>query len=155
VLPNRIKEFAYRMSNTSHAHLLVGLEIKTYEEADRLFQLISEAGFSPLHLTSDDLAKDHLRHLIGGKNSITDGERIFSVEFPERPGVLMRFLQGMQPHWNISLCHYRDQGGDTGHCLLGLMYPPEEKELVDLFFVHSGYRYREETNHPAYRLLLK
>jgi threonine dehydratase len=153
--PYRIKEFSYRISNAQTADMLIGMEIRTYAEAEQMFQLLSQTGFKPIQLTSDDLAKDHLRHLIGGKSPLSEKERIFRMEFPERPGVLLKFLQGMNPSWNISLCHYRDHGGDLEHCLIGIICPDEEKSAVDTFFEQSGYRYREETQHPAFQLLLK
>jgi threonine dehydratase len=154
--PNRIKEFSYRMSNSETANMLFGLEFRVYTEAEKLFQILTDNDFKPIELTNDDLAKDHLRHLIGGKTHNNQDERIFRVEFPERPGVLLKFLQHMNPSWNISLCHYRDHGGDLGHCLVGILCASnEEKIAIDAFFEQSGYRYREETQHPAFQLLLR
>jgi threonine dehydratase len=86
-----------------------------------------------------------LRHLVGGKSALADNELLYRFEFPERPGALMRFLDSMAPNWNISLCHYRSQGGDVGRIVIGLQVPPEEMSDFAQFLATLGYRYWDES----------
>ena len=112
-------------------------------------------GFEALDLTHDELAKEHLRHLVGGRSPLAQDERLLRFEFPERPGALLKFLSLMQPSWNISLFHYRNQGADYGRILVGIQVPPEDTATFDAFLATLGYPYVEETLNPAYRLFLR
>ncbi|MBA3479906.1 MAG: threonine ammonia-lyase, biosynthetic, partial [Lautropia sp.] len=107
-----------------------------------------------LDLTADELAKSHLRHLVGGHSELARDEAIYRFEFPERPGALMKFLAAMSHNWNISLFHYRNHGDDQGRVLVGMQVPASEREEFAAFLAGLGYRYWEETANPAYRLFL-
>ena len=111
--------------------------------------------FGVLDLTDDELAKLHLRHMIGGSSPLARDERLYRFEFPERPGALTRFLGNMHPDWNISLFHYRNQGADYGRILVGIQVPPDERTLFQAFLDTLGYPFRDESDNPAYRLLLR
>ena len=104
--------------------------------------------------TGDELAKVHLRHLVGGKSSLASDEVLYRFEFPERPGALMRFLDRMRPDWNISLFHYRNHGADYGRVLVGMQVPPGDQDAFADFLGDLGYRHWDETSNPAYRLFL-
>ena len=136
------------------AHIFVGVQIARREEADRLARVFRRAGFAALNLTDDELAKLHLRHMVGGRSPLAKDELLYRFEFPERPGALMRFLSSMSPDWNISLFHYRNQGADYGRILVGLQVPRGEKGALKRFLSTLGYRYWDESAHPAYQLFL-
>jgi threonine dehydratase len=112
-------------------------------------------GFDTLDLTQDEMAKTHLRHMVGGRSSLAGNELLYRFEFPERPGALMRFLNSMKPDWNISLFHYRNQGADYGRVLIGVQVPPKELPAFKTFLKELGYPYADETDSPAYRLFLR
>ena len=105
-------------------------------------------------MVDDELAKLHLRHLVGGKSERASDEVVYRFEFPERPGALLRFLQAMRPEWNISLFHYRNHGSDSGRVLVGMQVPDGDAEAFDEFVATLGYRRWNETDNPAYRLFL-
>ena len=113
------------------------------------------AGFSAIDLTHDELAKEHVRYMVGGRSRLAVDERLMSFVFPERPGALLKFLNLMSPSWNISLFHYRHQGADDGRILVGIQVPAEDKAAFDAFLATLGYPYVEETLNPAYRLFLR
>ncbi|MFZ4876063.1 threonine ammonia-lyase, biosynthetic [Janthinobacterium sp. Mn2066] len=149
-----VTEFNYRISDEKHAHVFVGIQIANRDESAQVARLFEEHEFKTLDLTHDELAKTHLRHLVGGKSQLAQDELLYRFEFPERPGALMRFLDSMAPNWNISLCHYRSQGGDVGRILIGLQVPPEEMPEFARFLDTLGYRYWDETSNPVYKLFL-
>ncbi|MCX8115977.1 MAG: threonine ammonia-lyase, biosynthetic, partial [Burkholderiaceae bacterium] len=149
-----VTEFNYRISDAKEAHIFVGLQIFKPSEAAMLARTFERAGFPTLDLTDDELAKLHLRHLVGGHSPLAKDERLYRFEFPERPGALMRFLSSMSPNWNISLFHYRNQGADYGRILVGIQVPANEKKQLKEFLAALGYRHWEETDNPAYRLFL-
>jgi threonine dehydratase len=152
--PRNVTEFNYRISDQDQAHVFVGVQIADKNESTALARRFEEHEFKTLDLTYDELAKAHLRHLVGGKSSLAQDELLYRFEFPERPGALMRFLDSMAPNWNISLCHYRSQGGDVGRILIGLQVPPEEMGEFAKFLATLGYRYWDETQNPVYKLFL-
>ncbi|WP_338770141.1 threonine ammonia-lyase, biosynthetic [Massilia sp. METH4] len=152
--PRNVTEFNYRISDQEQAHVFVGVQIADRGESSALARRFEEHDFKTLDLTHDELAKSHLRHLVGGKSALARDELLYRFEFPERPGALMRFLDSMAPNWNISLCHYRSQGGDVGRILIGLQVPPEEMEEFGKFLATLGYRYWDETHNPVYKLFL-
>ena len=115
----------------------------------------SRHGFHTLDLTHDDLAQDHLRHMVGGHSALAADERLLRFVFPERPGALMAFLSLMRPGWNISLFHYRNQGADYGRILVGLQVPTADNRAFAAFLAQLGYPCVEETDNPAYRLFLR
>ncbi len=149
-----VTEFNYRISDAKEAHIFVGLQIFKPSDATMLARTFERAGFPTLDLTDDELAKLHLRHLVGGHSPLADNELLYRFEFPERPGALMRFLTSMSPNWNISLFHYRNQGADYGRILVGMQVPANEKKQFKEFLAALGYRHWDETDNPAYRLFL-
>ena len=100
------------------------------------------------------MAKTHLRHMVGGRSAQARDELLYRFEFPERPGALMRFLNAMNPDWNISLFHYRNQGADYGRILIGIQVPAADKKQFRNFVAELGYPHWNETENPAYKLFL-
>lgn len=152
--PRNVTEFNYRISDQSEAHVFVGLQIANRDESARIAAQFDKQGFKTLDLSHDELAKLHIRHLVGGKSALAHDELLYRFEFPERPGALMRFLDSMAPNWNISLFHYRNQGGDVGRILVGLQVPKKEMKAFREFLSTLGYRYQDESVNPAYKLFL-
>lgn len=149
-----VTEFNYRIADSAVARLFVGVQLARPGEASLLGRSFEKAGFPAVDLTNDELAKVHLRHLVGGRSPLAAHEHLFRFEFPERPGALMRFLASMSPSWNISLFHYRNQGADHGRVLVGLQVPPREKAQLRRFLALLGYRHWDESRNPAYQLFL-
>jgi threonine dehydratase len=152
--PRNVTEFNYRISDEKIAHVFVGVQTSSAEEASLIAKNFEKHGFSTLDLTHDELAKVHVRHLVGGKSPLAKNELLYRFEFPERPGALMRFLNSMAPDWNISLFHYRSQGGDVGRILVGLQVPKKEMKVFRAFLAGLGYRYWDESSNPVYKLFL-
>ncbi len=153
--PRNVTEFNYRISDAALAHVFVGLTTHGRGESKKIAQHFERHNFRALDLTHDELAKEHLRHLVGGPSALAQDERLLRFVFPERPGALLKFLSLMQPSWNISLFHYRNQGADYGRILVGLQVPPEDDALFAEFLATLGYPWVEETNNPAYQLFLR
>ena len=149
-----VTEFNYRIADARNAHVFVGIGVKARGENVKVAKAFTKAGFRTLDLTQDELAKTHLRHMIGGRSPLARDEEIYRFIFPERPGALMTFLSTMHPNWNISLFHYRNQGGDYGHILVGLQVPASEKKGFREFLKTLGYPYEEETGNAGYRMFL-
>jgi threonine dehydratase len=152
--PRNVTEFNYRISDAELAHVFVGIQIMSRDESGKITKHFEKHGFKTLDLTHDELAKLHIRHLVGGKSPLAHDELLYRFEFPERPGALMRFLDSMAPNWNISLFHYRNQGGDVGRILIGLQVPKKEMKAFREFLSTLGYRYWDESENPAYKLFL-
>ena len=152
--PRNVTEFVYRISDADKAHVFVGLQISSRDESGAITKHFQRHGFTTLDLTHDELAKLHIRHLVGGKSPLAQDELLYRFEFPERPGALMRFLNSMSPNWNISLFHYRNQGGDVGRIVVGLQVPKKEMKAFRAFLSTLGYRYWDESENPAYKLFL-
>ena len=152
--PRNVTEFNYRISDASEAHVFVGVQISSRDEPGKISRNFEKHGFKTLDLTHDELAKLHIRHLVGGKSALAQDELLYRFEFPERPGALMRFLDSMAPNWNISLFHYRSQGGDVGRILVGLQVPKKEMKAFREFLSSLGYRYWDESENPVYKLFL-
>jgi threonine dehydratase len=150
-----ITEFTYRISDANKAHVFVGLTTTVKGESVKVAQTLTKNGFKSLDLTHDDLARDHIRHMVGGHSTLAKDERLLRFEFPERPGALIKFLSAMRPGWNISLFHYRNQGADYGRILVGLQVPAAENKAFDAFLKTLGYPYVEETINPVYKLFLQ
>ena len=149
-----VTEFNYRISDQKKAHVFVGLQVASRDEPSTISKQFEKQGFHTIDLTQDELAKVHIRHLVGGQSALADHELLYRFEFPERPGALMRFLDSLAPNWNISLFHYRSEGGDVGRVLVGLQVPKKEMKSFRDFLATLGYRYWDETDHPAYQLFL-
>jgi threonine dehydratase len=152
--PRNVTEFNYRIADAKVAHLFVGVQIQSSSEAKTLVAHFNKQGFKTLDLTDDEMAKLHVRHLVGGRSSLAKDELIYRFEFPERPGALMNFLSSMSPNWNISLFHYRNHGADVGRILVGLQVPKKEQKAFASFLKNIGFEYVAETDNPAYRLFL-
>ena len=149
-----ITEFNYRLSGRDRAHIFVGLSIRDEQERADFSRQLEGKGFVNLDLTDNDLAKTHVRYMVGGKSAEVGREVLYRFWFPERPGALTRFLASMGENWNISLFHYRMQGGDYGRVLIGLEIPKGEEGAFRSFLQELGYRYSEESANAAYRLFL-
>ncbi|NBX55522.1 MAG: threonine ammonia-lyase, biosynthetic [Betaproteobacteria bacterium] len=153
--PRSVTEFNYRISDDTQAHVFLGLSTSSPGQSPKIAAFLSKHGFATLDLTHDELAKEHLRHLVGGHSSLAHNERLLRFEFPERPGALMRFLLAMREGWNISLFHYRNQGADYGRILMGLQVPRADRAAFTQFLTELGYPHVDETRNPAYRLFLR
>ena len=153
--PRAVTEFNYRISDAQQAHVFVGLAISRGDEAKKLARKFTRQGFKTLDLTDDELAKQHVRHMVGGRSELAQDERLYRFVFPERPGALMRFLSSMHPGWNISLFHYRNQGADYGRILVGIQVPRSDKHKFKAFLEALAYPCADETDNPAYRLFLR
>jgi len=150
-----VTEFSYRISDQNDAHVLIGLATNDRGESELIRAAFSAQGFETLDLVDDDLAKEHVRYMVGGRSRLAANERLYRFEFPERPGALMRFLSRMHPDWNISLFHYRNQGADYGRVLVGMQVIEEERAALRNFFDTLGYRCVDETDNRAYHLFLR
>lgn len=150
-----VTEFSYRISDEQVAHVLVGVSINGRGEVATIRQLLADQGFVCIDLVDDELSKEHLRYMVGGRSRLCGNERLFRFEFPERPGALMRFLSHMHPNWNISLFHYRNQGADYGRILVGIQVPDEELDALNTFLETLGYPYADESGNPVYHLFLR
>ncbi|MBT4995014.1 MAG: threonine ammonia-lyase, biosynthetic [Hellea sp.] len=149
-----ITEFNYRFSSHSSAHIFVGISVRDFQESKLLIKTLNDAGLEAIDLTHNEVAKLHLRHLVGGHAPEAENEVIYRFEFPERPGALSNFLNNMGENWNISLFHYRNHGADIGRVLVGIQVPPNEKETFQIFLSQVGYPSWDETGNPAYKLFL-
>ncbi len=149
-----ITEFNYRFSSREEAHIFVGISIRQHSERQLFSDRLSKAGYANMDLTDNDLAKTHIRYIIGGRSSEVRGERIFRFWFPETPGALVRFLDATRGRLNISLFHYRMQGGDFGRVLIGFECDHHADTDLEQRLDRLGYRYLEETGNPAYALFL-
>ena len=153
--PRSVTEFNYRMNDTDRAHVFVGLSTTAKGESTTIAANFSRHGFEALDLTHDELAKEHIRHMVGGRSALPGEERLLRFEFPERPGALMKFLSSLQPGWNISLFHYRNQGADYGRILVGLQVPKADNKAFKAFLDALGYPHIDESANPVYRLFLQ
>ena len=153
--PRNVTEFNYRMSDSDQAHVFLGLSTQGKGESTKITANFNKHKFKALDLTHDELAKEHIRHMVGGHSALSQDERLLRFEFPERPGALLKFLSLMRPGWNISLFHYRNQGADYGRILVGIQVPPKDGKAFDKFLQALGYPYAEETENPVYRLFLR
>lgn len=150
-----ITEFNYRYSDANTAHLFVGIQIQERSEVDSLLRTLAEHDLKAIDLTDNEMAKLHIRHMVGGHAPHVKDELVFRFEFPERPRALLDFLNGMsKQNWNISLFHYRNHGTDYGRVLVGVQVPAADKALFRQFLQESGYTYEEETDNPAYKMFL-
>jgi len=157
-----ITEFNYRMADPVAAHVFVGVEVNDRDQTAAILRKLRRHGLRTLDLSDNEMAKLHVRHLVGGHaprrqgdgGPLADNELLYRFEFPERPGALMKFLSNMRSDWNISLFHYRNQGADYGRVLVGMQVPPREMGEFRRFLAKLGYPYVDESRNPAYRLFL-
>ena len=149
-----ITEFNYRYADPKAAQVFVGIQVRNQLETSELVEKLQRNKLNTLNLSDNEMAKLHLRHLVGGHAPEVKNEILFRFEFPERPGALMNFLNSMSHNWNISLFHYRNHGADYGRVLVGMQVPHHDKKALKTFLDKLGYRYWDESANPAYRLFL-
>ena len=153
--PRSVTEFNYRIADARKAQVFVGIATQKQEESLKLAKTFVKHGFDTVDLTDNELAKQHVRHMVGGRSELAHEERLYRFLFPERPGALMRFLAAMHPNWNITLFHYRNQGADYGRILVGLQVPKADKAALRDFLATLGYPFEDETGNPVYQLFLR
>ena len=149
-----VTEFNYRYADSTVAHLFVGIEVRDRRETAELLRAMHKRRIDAYDLSNNEMAKVHVRHLVGGHAPAAEHEILYRFEFPERPGALMQFLNSMSRGWNISLFHYRNHGADYGRVLVGMQVPPSDKAAFRAFLDRLGYPFVEETANPAYRMFL-
>ncbi|MDO8351763.1 MAG: threonine ammonia-lyase, biosynthetic [Gallionella sp.] len=149
-----ITEFNYRFADPKAAQVFLGIQVRDQAESGELVEKLQSHHLPTLDLSDNEMAKLHLRHLVGGHAPEAKDEILFRFEFPERPGALMQFLNKMNHSWNISLFHYRNHGADYGRVLVGMQVPDHDKQVFTEFLDTLGYPYYDESDNPAYRLFL-
>lgn len=157
VLPHAVTEFSYRYAREQAANILMGVSVnassRTQDLADLHDRLVKD-GMTATDLSGNELAKSHIRYLVGGRSGVED-ERLYMFEFPERPGALVRFLTTLRPDQNITLFHYRNHGGDVGKVLAGIQCPEAKKTELEGFLVKLGYPFSDCTDSPTYKMFLR
>lgn len=150
-----ITEFNYRFADREKAHIFVGIQL-THGLAERrqLLENLRAAGYPVADLSDNEMAKLHVRHMVGGRSPAVANERLFRFEFPERPGALLDFLNAIGTDWNITLFHYRNHGSDYGRILAGIDVPESETEELEAHFRELGYPHWEESDNPAFAMFL-
>jgi len=157
IYPMAVTEFSYRYASDDQAHILVGVQLNAASRTRDLEGLVARLksdGMTATDLSGDELAKSHIRYLVGGRSSAAN-ERLFTFQFPERGGALFKFLTTLQPGFNISLFHYRNYGGDVGKVLAGIQCPPGEEGELRKFLKAIEYPFKEETDNPVYRMFMR
>ena len=158
VLPQAVTEFGYRYSSPDSANVLMSISVSSAAaratELQSLFQRLTSTGMTPTDISDDELAKTHLRYLVGGRSNVPN-ERLFMFEFPERPGALFKFLSTLRPGQNISLFQYRNVGGDVGRILAGIQCPESERGELDGFLNEIGYPFKEVSDNKVGKLFLR
>ncbi len=150
-----ITEFNYRYSDSAKAHIFVGVQLSGGGgERKDILAALAAAGYPVVDLSNNEMAKLHVRHMVGGRSAGVANERLFRFEFPERPGALLDFLNAIGTDWNISLFHYRNHGSDYGRVLAGIDVPAEESEELEAHLAELGYAHSEENGNPAYAMFL-
>ena len=157
VLPQAVTEFSYRYANGESANVMMGITVNPATRTSEMTNLIhrlSQDGMTTTDLSDDELAKSHIRYLVGGRSN-AQNERLYMFKFPERPGALIKFLMTVRPDQNISLFHYRNQGGDIGKVLAGIQCEDCQKRELEGFLSKLGYPYVECTDSPTYQMFLR
>jgi threonine dehydratase len=149
-----VTEFNYRLASRDQAHIFVGLATGSRHDGAQLAAQLKAAGYETVDLTGNEMAKLHVRHMVGGRAPGVRSERLCRFEFPERPGALTQFLEKLGGRWNISLFHYRNHGADFGRVLAGFEVASEDLEQFRRFLDELGYEYTQEQENPAYRFFL-
>jgi threonine dehydratase len=150
-----VTEFNYRLGSREAADVFVGVEVPGADELRALVAAFNDRGYRCDDLSHDDLAKTHVRHMVGGRSANARDEVLYSFEFPERPGALLEFLKSLGARWNISLFHYRNHGAAFGRVLCGLEVPPAERGELRIRLDGLGFSYAEATDNPAGRFFLR
>jgi threonine dehydratase len=150
-----ITEFNYRYAHGESAQIFVGIKLKQGDaEKQQIIDLLRQTGHAVVDMTDNELAKLHVRYMVGGRAARLSDELVYRFQFPERPGALLKFLEGLRQDWNISLFHYRNHGADFGRVLAGIQVPEADRPQFQQFLAELGYPYWDETQNPAYRLFL-
>ena len=150
-----VTEFNYRFADRRDAHVFVGLKLEdAHREKSGIIAGLRDAGYQVIDISADETAKLHVRYMVGGRAGMLRDEILLRFEFPERPGALMKFLEGVGDTWNITLFHYRNHGADYGRVLAGLQVPLSERSGLHEKLDSLGYFYEDETDNPAYRMFL-
>lgn len=149
-----ITEFNYRLSGRDEAHIFVGMRTSGPGEGDAIQAMLEGQGYAVINLRDNELAKLHLRHMVGGRSGLARHEVLYRFEFPERPGALLDFLTKAAGRWNISLFHYRNHGAAYGRVLVGMEVPEDERRAFQAFLDDLDYPYVDESANPAYPLFL-
>ncbi len=153
--PRSITEFNYRYSDAKQAHVFAGVQLRQgISEKNTLIKNLRSKGYRVVDMSNDEVAKMHVRYMVGGHAGFVDNELLYRFEFPERPGALLHFLTQMGERWNISVFHYRNHGAAYGRVLVGTQVKDEERDEFQSFLDGLGLNYWEESNNPAYRLFL-
>lgn len=151
-----VTEFNYRFNATKNAHIFVGIELRREaQERKEIIARLSGLGFPVVDLSDNEVAKLHVRHMVGGNAVKVENERLFRFEFPERPGALLDFLKAIGTNWNISLFHYRNHGSDYGRILAGIQVPTDESDELEAHLAELGYAHWDESSNPAYTMFLE
>lgn len=151
----QVTEFNYRYAKADCAHVFVGVEVRDRHEYESLLRDLQRELDEVIDLSDNEMAKLHIRHMVGGHAPQVEHERLYRFEFPDRPGALRQFLESMSSDWNISLFHYRNHGSDSGRVLAGIQVPPDDTEAFTRFVAGLGYAFWDETENPVYRLFLR
>ena len=150
-----VTEFNYRYSDSAQAHIFVGVELRRGRaERRELVEQLQAKGYRVRDLSDNEMAKLHVRHMVGGRSLNIANERLYRFEFPERPGALLDFLNAIGTEWNISLFHYRNHGSDYGRILAGIDVPEGDTAELEAHLADLGYAHWEESDNPAYRIFL-
>jgi len=150
-----ITEFNYRYADHQDAHIFAGIQLRNGEEEKKeLLNQLFEQGYPVLDMTDNEMAKIHIRYMVGGHTSMVSNEQVYRFQFPERPGALLKFLTNMGQDWNISMFHYRNHGADYGRILVGIQVPDADHSRFKQFLDEIGYEYWLEQDNQAYQLFL-
>ena len=149
-----VTEFNYRLSGRDTAHIFMGISTESRQDGHALAQQLNAAGYETVDLTDNEMAKLHVRHMVGGHAPEARNERLFRFEFPERPGALTQFLEKLGGRWNVSLFHYRNHGADFGRVLAGFEVADQDRLAFRAFLEDLGYPFTPESDNPAYRFFL-
>ena len=151
-----ITEFNYRYSDDTDAHIFVGVQVNPLtNDHEQLVSALEAEDYPLTDLTDNEMAKLHIRYMVGGRASGLENEQLYRFEFAERPGALLKFLQGLGQRWNISMFHYRNHGSAYGRVLVALQIPPAERKKFQELLEKTTSNYKNETDNPAYQLFLK
>jgi threonine dehydratase len=152
--PCVVTEFNYRLSGRARAEIFVGMATRSRHDGERIASRLQALGYETADLSGNEMAKLHVRHMVGGRTPHVAAERVCRFEFPERPGALLQFLDALGGRWNISLFHYRNHGADFGRVLAAFEVPDDEREAFDGFLHALGYAFQLEENNEAYARFL-
>ncbi len=150
-----VTEFNYRLSGRSEAQIFVGISTRSRADASDLAEALRSGGYPTVDLTENEMAKLHVRHMVGGRSADARAEQLYRFEFPERPGALMQFLDALGGRWNISLFHYRNHGADFGRVLVGFEVPASDTDRIRAVLDALGYAYQPEHENAAYEMFLR